>query len=371
MYTKTNLNKWLELAPSLSWNELVELINVDIGFITAADEEVKFFVNLHTITIKPQSIKFSFKNLVNADRIITPKCTFENIKIVDVKRRPTKKKLNGKRVVLLIDEYTIQPAGSNAEFTCPACNNMYVVDLVPARCLSRRTGLCKPCQKKLVHKTPSYRACYEQSMLTKYGVRRPIQNPAIREEMRKTMKIKHGVNYAMQSTAVREKHALNMQRRHGISNWFEGKNSFIEGWTSTSPISNIERKFVEQLSASCTGIQMYTALNKQYCVNTGSVIMFPDVYIPAAKLVIEFNGDFWHANSNIYNITDQRSLFNGMNAAAIHERDRKRSELMLETLGSDHLIHVVWEYDFRHDPEAVVTNCIELINERIAKYVTH
>lgn len=372
MFTKTNLNKWLELAHSLSWDELIEQINTDIGFITATDEEVKFFVDLHTMKIKPQTIKFSFQNLIHAKRITAPDAVFENITFVEVKRRPTKKlKQPGRRVLLSINGQLTQPAGSNAEFVCPACDCTYVVDLIPARCLSRRTGLCKPCQKKLVHKTPSYRENFEQSMLTRHGVRRPLQDATIRETMRKTMEATHGVSYAMQSATVREKHASNMRSRHGISNWFEGKNAFIEGWCSSSPISNIERTFVEQLARSCVGIQMYTALNRQYCVNAGSAVMFPDVYIPNARLVIEFHGDFWHANPDIYDVTDQRPLFNGMNAATIHERDLKRNELMLDVLGNDHMIYTVWERDFRHDHATAVASCVELINARITEHASH
>ena len=88
--------------------------------------------------------------------------------------------------------------------------------------------------------------------------------------------------------------------------------------------------------------------------------MRPDYVLK--KRIIEFNGDFWHANPKIYKMDDILSRFNKTYEIAkdIWERDAKRKE-MIEALGFKVL--VVWESDYVSDPEHVVDVCVKFLKD--------
>ena len=63
------------------------------------------------------------------------------------------------------------------------------------------------------------------------------------------------------------------------------------------------------------------------------------------KLIIEINGDFWHANPTIYDADDKLPHLGGVKLAKdIWERDHKRKKL-LEQLG--YKVVIIWESDWK------------------------
>jgi very-short-patch-repair endonuclease len=75
--------------------------------------------------------------------------------------------------------------------------------------------------------------------------------------------------------------------------------------------------------------------------------------------IIEYNGDFWHANPKIYN----ESFINGRNkrsAVEIWDSDRKKI-LFAEDAGYEVL--VVWEADFKANKEEIINKCINFLTQ--------
>ena len=92
-------------------------------------------------------------------------------------------------------------------------------------------------------------------------------------------------------------------------------------------------------------------------------VCFPDYVL--GKKVIEFNGDYWHANPKIYSpetimesITSTSSRYSGNKASDIWEYDRKKISA-LESLGYD--VKVVWESDFKKDPGKTINDCVKFL----------
>ena len=74
--------------------------------------------------------------------------------------------------------------------------------------------------------------------------------------------------------------------------------------------------------------------------------------------IIEFNGDFWHANPNKYDADDH--IRDGMLAKDIWEKDAIKKRV---AEAEDFEIFVVWENEFRKYPEETIKKCIDFINE--------
>ena len=76
------------------------------------------------------------------------------------------------------------------------------------------------------------------------------------------------------------------------------------------------------------------------------------------KKIIEFNGDFWHANPILYEKSDIVRKNPIQTADEIWKNDAKRIQ-SLEKLG--YQVKVVWEHDYRTDPQKIVCECIEFL----------
>lgn len=86
-----------------------------------------------------------------------------------------------------------------------------------------------------------------------------------------------------------------------------------------------------------------------------------DLYIPSKNLIIEINGDYWHANplkykkeDIIYTTENKRNI----TAEEIWKKDKKQEEKLLK---SGYNLLVVWEKDIKEnkkDLEKYITNLI-------------
>ena len=79
------------------------------------------------------------------------------------------------------------------------------------------------------------------------------------------------------------------------------------------------------------------------------------------KKVIEFNGDYWHANPKIYD-ADETVMYHLVKKTAkdVWESDAKRITA-IEKHGFK--VHIVWESDYESDPERVVDECVKFLRD--------
>lgn len=72
--------------------------------------------------------------------------------------------------------------------------------------------------------------------------------------------------------------------------------------------------------------------------------------------IIEFNGDYWHANPKFY--LNDEIVYKNMKASEIHEKDQHRYN-ELGKLG--YKVKVVWENDYYNDKDKVLQECCEFL----------
>lgn len=87
-----------------------------------------------------------------------------------------------------------------------------------------------------------------------------------------------------------------------------------------------------------------------------------DILIEDAKIVIECNGDMWHANPDLYDENDIIYLYDGPTEAKyIWAKDDIRQE-QIESFG--YTVFIVWESEFRENKEHIIEHIKCLINKK-------
>ncbi len=116
--------------------------------------------------------------------------------------------------------------------------------------------------------------------------------------------------------------------------------------------SKSELEFFQMLSEEWAGF-----LNKD-TIHIGKHWFLPDALVDFYKVVVEFYGDFWHANPKMY-FADE-IVRDNITAKEIWEKDKNR---ICELIGGGYDVVVVWESDFKEDRERTVFNTACLIEE--------
>lgn len=80
---------------------------------------------------------------------------------------------------------------------------------------------------------------------------------------------------------------------------------------------------------------------RQLCLKRGQKRFYYDLHIPSLNLIVEYNGDYWHANPTLYRADDVIPFyFAGICAKDIWEKDRVKLDLARE---KGYRILVIWE----------------------------
>lgn len=95
-------------------------------------------------------------------------------------------------------------------------------------------------------------------------------------------------------------------------------------------------------------------LEDKATIHYGGKWIFPDFRYK--QFIIEYNGDFWHANPKHYKKND--IIHHNITAKDIWDKDLKRKELY-ESLG--YSVIYVWSSDYLKDKDSVLNNVVSLL----------
>ena len=122
--------------------------------------------------------------------------------------------------------------------------------------------------------------------------------------------------------------------------------------------SKIAKELFDIIYEKLPGHYKYATLNEEYCLSSnGNSLYRYDFTDIASKKIIEFNGDYWHANPSIYNAEDIITRMN-ISAKQLWEKDKEKIDVAI-TQGFSVL--VIWEKDYRNDKEVAIHKCLEFL----------
>ena len=116
-------------------------------------------------------------------------------------------------------------------------------------------------------------------------------------------------------------------------------------------ISKNEKSLFETL------LPLFPSLDTQLTLKTDERRYIYDIH--AKNKIIEYNGDFWHANPAVYDETfiNKRSK---KSISEIHESDAKKLDF---ARSKGYNVLVIWEHDFKLNKEETLSKCIQFLKQ--------
>ena len=176
--------------------------------------------------------------------------------------------------------------------------------------------------------TDRTRQKYKTTCNQLYGADNALSNGTIAYNKRNsTVNSKYGVKNVRQSTQVKEKINQTMLTRYGVLR------------ISKLPKfgKNIQNKLESRISSALTRLDIGHTFS--YYVNRRQF----DFLINGTKILIEVQGDFWHANPIYYKSTDQIKFINNIKLVSSIWADDLDKKRMAESYG--YSLVYVWESD--------------------------
>ena len=103
-------------------------------------------------------------------------------------------------------------------------------------------------------------------------------------------------------------------------------------------VSAPEKEIAAILSTSGREVRMgYRIENKKWLY---------DIFLPTEKIIIEFNGDYWHMNPNKHSSSDYNKTAH-RTAEEIWKRDEEKRN---DAISSGYKIFYIWESDYKKSP---------------------
>lgn len=186
---------------------------------------------------------------------------------------------------------------------------------------------------------------YRETCLERYGAENSLSKDTTPYKKRnRVVKEKYGVKNVFQLDEVKEKSRETMMERYGVSNPIHletyranvGRRSYIHK-TIEKLLNERGFEFVSEINDN-RFLAYNSFLDREYSPRS-------DMLIEGLKLVIEVNGDYWHANPKKYKPSDIIKRWNGeAEAGKVWEFDRCRKE-QIESFG--YKVITLWGSDIK------------------------
>ena len=212
----------------------------------------------------------------------------------------------------------------------------------------------------------------EQTCLQKYGVTNVFANNDIKRKIQKTCLERFGTKHASSSEIVRKRVEQTCLQKYGATSSLGNRNvikkcqeSRFKNSSPTGPTSKlaeecfleIYNKLPEKIKADCR----FLPLTKEFGKYGNNHYNYYDFVIPSLKFCIEFNGNYWHANPELYEANHIFSYWdNKMTAQEVWNKDKLKYDILIN---EGFNVNIIWEKNYRDNKE-------KIINEYVNKIIT-
>lgn len=197
---------------------------------------------------------------------------------------------------------------------------------------------------------------YKKTCLDKYGVDNVSKVQFVKDKKSSTFLYRYGVDNIRKSDPFIQWLKVYMLDTYGVGS-LPNKNGKANSWgwknlseeSKNTRINILHTKGESLLEKKIQSIldELNISYSTQYFVNNRSY----DIKILNTNKIIEINGDYWHANPNIYNEFD--ILHNELTAKMIWEKDKIKKE-NLDSFG--YKILYLWESEIKKETKEYIIN---------------
>lgn len=194
----------------------------------------------------------------------------------------------------------------------------------------------------------------KQTNLKKYGVCNPSQADLIKKKKEKSAIEKYGCKNVFQAKEIKEKSKNTLYEKYGVF-YTSHLPNYKPSTGSKSSLHKIISKELKNNKIFHKNEIVFKSYNNYY---KRDFAPRADIVINKSKLIIEINGDFWHANPIKYKSTDLIPTWDGLlSAKEIWEKDKIKKD-HLEKMG--YKVYYVWESDIKNNYDKTIK---DLLNE--------
>lgn len=242
-------------------------------------------------------------------------------------------------------------------------------------------------ESKLLEKTQNK---FKKTCIDKYGVNNPSKSAKIKKKKEKTFLKNYGVDNLWKDDDFKKNLNNFYIQKYGISRSEFLSNAGRNTWKNKSPTEKME--WLDKSIRSETSLQKLFSPRKGYITSSletkiASILdllnynyerQFPiyfqrddkkcrkhyDFFIKELNLIIEVNGDYWHANPSIYTANDLLHYrFAKITAKDIWERDRIKQKLALD---NKYKLLIIWEKDINKKSEKQL---IKFLKKKLNEFI--
>lgn len=211
----------------------------------------------------------------------------------------------------------------------------------------------------------------KQTCIERYGYENQMQSPIIQQKAKNTCLDVYGYEYASQAPEVWKKGMDTFKDRYGINSNFnksevrdKSLKTKIEKYGTPNPgllitgYSKISQEFCDNLYKMLPEeLKKYSHYQNKdretwlrYKVKDHNNYFFYDFSIMSLKILIEYNGDYWHRNPKFYEATEEN--------IEIWKKDEFKKEIAEE---QGFQILYVWDSDYKENKEKTLNEILEKI----------
>jgi len=223
-----------------------------------------------------------------------------------------------------------------------------------------KSGFCGQCRDRTGANNPFFGHHHSPEFITRKAALSRIQtkahwqNPEYRE---KVCRLKH----KPRDEAFKKKQSANMiklwknnsdrKKKHSK----EMKQTWQDGRMTVSAHGSYNRSRAQQkLFNDIKEICVEAMYDKT--IRIGERWYYPDIFLPRENMIIEYYGDYWHANPKTYKAND--IVHHNVKAKDIWKKDKDRIKALQSI---DYKVYVVWHSDYKTDKEKVLRPIINHI----------
>lgn len=124
--------------------------------------------------------------------------------------------------------------------------------------------------------------------------------------------------------------------------------------------SKISQELFNELSKHTNNEIYYGSLNREYTIyNKENKHVYSFDYTDLTnKKIIEFQGDIYHVNPNLFFENDKPSPWNDLTSKEIWEKDNYKKQI---AINNDFEVLYIWESDFRKNKQENINKCINFL----------
>lgn len=209
-------------------------------------------------------------------------------------------------------------------------------------------------------KLKTVKIAQKKTMLEKYGVENISQAQVVKDKKTQKALDRYGCVNVFQSEEIKKKSKQTMLEKYGVGHTIQLPN-FIKNNGKLSKNHKEIFEFLKKNKIKCKNEVIFSKYNKHY-----KRIYSPraDICIESKKIVIEVNGDIWHANPKLYKKNDLLPATywsnKQMTAKDVWKKDKiKRKHI--ESFG--YRIIYVWDKDFNHNKNKTLQRLLDEISK--------